>query len=322
MKLNNNKRKSMLSIKNAVMEMYNLNVSKIDRVLIESYNEHYIASSNEGLIHIKVYNIRNAYSKKDRLQEVLYSHSVVNSLIEVGCGLVLEYLRTVERKCLADTDDIVFDIVRHIDCTKNAEVKSEIMGSILSELHSSMSKIDVTNRPGHSSFRFAGIESSLEYITSHVSNWVRKYLEKEDYERMMSYIEITKEWWKRYAQRSLEMNIIHGDYDKSNILISKQRKKYIVDFDCSYVDIKEVDIAHGMMSSACTGYFCGELVKRKLHEFMNGYYKNTYQCEVVLKDIEYICVYVILKKFCLVRNPQNLHTKQRLSIIESLLSIK
>ena len=322
MMLNNDKRTAILSIKHVVLEMYNLNVSRIDRVLIDSYNEHYIASSSKGLIHIKVYKIKNAYSKKDRLQEVLYSHSIVNSLIEVGCGLVLEYLRTVDGKSVADTDDIVFDIVRHIDCTNNEEVKSEIMGSMLSELHSSMSKINVSNRPGHSSFRFAGIESSLEYITSRVSNWVRKHLQKEDYERIMSYIEITKEWWKRYAQSSLEMNIIHGDYDRSNILISKQRKKCIVDFDCSYVDIKEVDIAHGMMSSACIGYFCGELDKRKLYEFINGYYKNTHQCEVVLKDIKYICVYVILKKICLVRNPQNLHIKQRLSIIESLLSIK
>lgn len=322
MSVNINKRESGLYIKHALMKMYNLKVSKIEKVSLSFYNEHYIASSSDGLIHIKVYNMKDAYSKKDRLEEVLYSHNIVNSLVDVGCGLVPKYLRTVGGRTLAYNENIIFDVVKHINCTPHEEVKSEIMGRMLSELHNSISKINVSDRPGHSSLRFAGIEQSIEYIINRVSHWVRKYLEKEDHKRIESYIKITKEWWRRYTQRPLGRSILHGDYEKSNILISKQGKKYIIDFDCSYVDIKEIDVAHGMLSTSCSNYFCGELDKGKLYKFANGYYKDAHQCEVLLNDLKYICVYVILKKICLVRNPQNLHIKERLSIIENLLSIK
>lgn len=306
------------TLEHALRREYDIRASQIVRLRIDSYNQHYAVVSELGPLHVKVYAVSPEHTLEQRIAEVHYSHRIVQKLSNSKCGLILDYLRTIEGETLAHLGGLAFDVAPHVRMDPEHKLSGAELGAILAKIHIAMRQIDVGGRPGRSSLRFAPVGLALNSMLEHAERMMMHHVARPDWERVVENIKKLKDWWAQCAtDESLSVGVIHGDFDKSNVLISEQGRHYVIDFDCAYIDAEAIDVAHGMLSAACTEYFAGQVIWSELSEFLRAYQIHSLM-RLTSSQIRNSLIHLMLKKMCLVKKPEHLKVRERLTIMDDL----
>lgn len=299
-------------------DAYGLQILGVKQIPGEYYNAHYVAESPSGSLHVKVYRGADGLSHEDRVATVRYAHQVVDGLVRSSCPRIISYRTTIGGDSLF-ASDIVLDVADQV-ATSGRKIGSSTLASVLAELHTALKTIGVKERPGGPDFRFESVGRSKASMPAILEKQTRSAPE-----RIRNGLDASlRSFYVWLEKRSAEFRptMIHGDYGTTNVLDNPSGNCYVFDFDCAYVDLCEIDVAHGLLSCACSGYFSGAFDFRAAQDFLDGYNATSGQPSVSLDVASYLSVYTVLKKICLVRKSEHLYLDKRLHLIDDLTRMR
>ena len=300
---------------------YALSVVRCIETTNNSYNSHFLGEADNGNFHVKLHRPTGTSVYAVRLSEIIYCQSVVRRLADRGCRLVRRPIKCRSGRTLFTDGSRIYEVFRYVNITGKVANLHFQMASALGALHDAMSSLRSIARPGPPRLRFLPFAEACRQIRTLLEARYAKRSKEKTFQRLVHSADCLQRWHSERAKNGSVAQLIHGDYDQSNVLVKKTGGVCIIDFDCCYVDIREWDVAHGMLSVGLDRYFSGKLDEEKFYGFLTAYNAHVHIEPVSRLDACLFCAALLLKKICYVTRQRNLHSLNRISLIEQLIRL-
>jgi hypothetical protein len=302
---------SLIQLRDALRVEFGVIAYELTVQETSSHNQHYIARDSDDALHVTIRSPRRSVDTPPELESVARFEACIRA---PTASLVNTNRRSQRGPYLARLDEGSYIAVRSHRgevCSKTHNVDVLIAAAL--EHGAAIEQLEPSGfRIGTTVLRYAAPLEAIPVIRQRVSDFVSLHVGPDEARQLRAEVELTA---TNMSASTLRPRFVHGDLSFQNTILDEQNVQFI-DHDCLHFDHPLYDLAHLMLSIACSGYFSGDLQTSVARDFIaTARRRNPHISRRGLCDA---ATYVLLKKTALVRTPTNLRIAERLAILDEL----
>lgn len=298
-------------LRTALRVEFGVSASELTAQETMSHNQHYIAQDSDDALHVTIRSPLRSVDTPSELEAVARFETLMRA---PTAALVNTNRRSQRGPYLAALDEVSYIAVRsHWGkvCSKTHDIDMLVAAAL--EHGAAIERLESSSfRTGTTVLRYAAPHEALAAIHQRVGDFICLHVGTEDARQLRAEVERTA---SSIESATLRPRFVHGDLSFQNAILHEGALQF-VDHDCLHFDHPLYDLAHLMLSVACSGYFSGELQTSVARDFIATACRMSPQ--ITRQTLCNTAIYVLLKKTALVRTPVNLRIGERLAIIDRL----